>query len=344
MTSHHGTAATPSSGVAAILTPATLAAFDEAVIGRRPETEVLLAALAAGRHIVLEGPPGTGKSTLLRTLADAAGIGLVFVEGSAELTPGRLVGSHDPSRLLAEGYRDENFLDGPLVQAMRSGALLYLEELNRVPEETINVLITVMSEGELHVPRLGLVRAAPGFALVAAMNPFDAVGTARISAAVYDRTCRIRMDYQSAADEERVVERAVHAGGAAAVPDGSRQPLEVGRVVALVRATRSHPDVRIGSSVRGAIDMMLVADRLAVLRGTEATDAGVSLDAALAALTGRIRVQEGGERSAEEIITELWHRVYGPTAVPQPGAEAGAEPGKARGVTGPTRPAPLAMG
>ncbi|HBU44081.1 MAG TPA: ATPase, partial [Microbacterium sp.] len=44
---------------------ATLAAFDEAVVGRRSETEVLLAALAAGRHVMLEGPPGTGKSTLL---------------------------------------------------------------------------------------------------------------------------------------------------------------------------------------------------------------------------------------------------------------------------------------
>ena len=115
MTSTDAIAAAPVSGVAAILGRATLAAFDEAVVGRRSETEVLLAALAAGRHVMLEGPPGTGKSTLLRTLADDAGVGLVFVEGSAELTPGRLVGSHDPSRVLAEGYRDENFLDGPLV-------------------------------------------------------------------------------------------------------------------------------------------------------------------------------------------------------------------------------------
>lgn len=342
MTSRDVIAAAPQTGVAAILAPATLAVFDQAVIGRRPESEVLLAALAAGRHVVLEGPPGTGKSTLLRTLADAAGVDLVFVEGSAELTPGRLVGSHDPSRLLAEGYRDENFLDGPLVQAMRSGALLYLEELNRVPEETINVLITVMSEGELHVPRLGLVTAAPGFALVAAMNPFDAVGTARISAAVYDRTCRIRMDYQSAADEERVVERAFRAAADGGSTHG--EPLDIAPVVALVRATRSHPDVRIGSSVRGAIDMMLVADRLAALRGVAATDPDVSLAAALAALTGRIRVQESSERSAEEIITELWHRVFDPPAASESGAESGNEPGKAVGATGRARPAPLATG
>src|SRR3546814_17534416 len=74
---------------------------------------------------------------------------------------------------------------------MREGSLLYVEEINRIPEETLNVLITVMSEGEVSVPRLGRVTAADGFRLVAAMNPFDAVGTARIASAVYDRCCRL---------------------------------------------------------------------------------------------------------------------------------------------------------
>src|SRR6516162_778504 len=184
------------------------------VVGRRRELEAVVAALAAGRHLLLEGPPGTGKSTLLRGIAEATGSGFEFVEGNAELTPARLVGTFDPAAVLESGYSPDVFIDGPLLTALRDGSMLYLEEINRVPEETLNVLISVMSEGELHVPRLGRVPAADGFRLVAAMNPFDAVGTARISSAVYDRTCRLSMDYQTPADEVAIVARA--AGEAAA--------------------------------------------------------------------------------------------------------------------------------
>ena len=271
------------------------------MVGRRREVELVLAALLAGRHMLLEGPPGTGKSTLLRGLARGAGLPFEFVEGNAELTPARLVGSHDPSRVLREGYVDDVFVDGPLAAAMRQGALLYVEEINRVPEETLNVLITVMSEAELHVPRLGRLVAADGFRLVAAMNPFDAVGTARIASAIYDRTCRVRMDYQSAADEAEIVRR--NAGAASDV--------DVERVVELVRRTRSHRDVRVGSSVRGAIDLVLVARSLAGLRGCSADDRGVGLDAAQTALSGRLRLHEGSARTSEEVVRELWEQVFG---------------------------------
>ena len=287
------------------------------ILDREREVELLKAALGSGAHVLLEGPPGTGKSTLLRKVASQRQVPFVLVEGNAELTPARLVGHFDPALVLARGYQPDIFVDGPLVQALRTGGLLYVEELNRVPEETLNVLLTVMSEGELNVPRLGCVVASRGFRLVAAMNPYDAVGTARISSAVYDRTCRITMDYQTAETESRIV-----ALRAVPIDEAWR-----GSVVELVRATRSHPDIRVGSSVRGAIDMVGLAAELAKLRGAPPTDWHVGLDAALVALSGRIRVLESCTRTAEDIVRELYRGLFGPP--PDDTTGYGGQPGEA---------------
>src|SRR6476646_3189117 len=133
------------------------------VVGRERELDLVLAAVAAGRDILLEGPPGTSKSTLLRAITSEWGIPLVFVEGNAELTPAKLVGHHNPARVLREDYSPDNFVPGPLVAAMQRGGFLYIEELNRAPDDTLNALLTAMAEREIEIPRVGRIRAEPSF-------------------------------------------------------------------------------------------------------------------------------------------------------------------------------------
>ncbi len=281
--------------------PKTLARLRSEVVGRSREAEIVVASLMAGRHLLLEGPPGTGKSTLLRAISQAGQQEMEFVEGNAELTPARLAGHFDPAQVMEAGYSESVWIDGPLVRALREGKILYLEEINRVPEETLNLLVTVMSEGEITIPRLGRVEAAENFRFVAAMNPFDAVGTARISGAIYDRVCRVSMGYQTAQEEVDIAARA------AEFPSDY-----IAKVVEVIRASRDHSEVRVGSSVRGVVDLLLLSKDLAALRDGEPTDFEIGLDCALAALSGRIRLHDSTNSTPEDVVTELWTEIMGP--------------------------------
>ncbi|MDN5914359.1 MAG: MoxR family ATPase [Pseudonocardia sp.] len=274
-------------------------AIAQSLVGRRRELDLVLAAVTAGRDILLEGPPGTGKSTVLRAITGNWGIPFVLVEGNAELTPARLVGHHNPARVLREDYSEDNFVTGPLVEAMQSGGFLYIEELNRAPEDTLNVLLASMAEREVAVPRVGTIKAEPTFRVLASMNPFDNVGTARISDSVYDRWCRLAVGYQDTEEEAGIVR----------VRTGSEDTTLVDDAVSITRATRSHPELRRGSSVRGAIDMVAIAVELEKL-GTYSSRENLVLDAALLSLSARVAVDEASEAGPEQVITEIWENHF----------------------------------
>ena len=138
------------------------------------------------------------------------------------------------------------------------------------------------------------------------MNPYDNVGTTRLSTSVHDRICRLAIGYQDAAAERGIVAlRAPLPELAAAIYDRL-----VSDAVAVTRATREHPDIRQGSSVRGAIDLTLVAGQLLGLRGLTSELAQeypeTVNDAMVVALSGRNFLDETVEATPEAVLRQIW--------------------------------------
>jgi len=258
----------------------------DSIVGRRAEIQALHACVAASRHVLLEGPVGVGKTALARAVCATLGRPLHRVDGDGRYSEAKLVGHFDPPAVLAHGYRAEHFVPGPLVAAMRAGGVLFVNELNRMPEGVQNVILPTLDEGRLQVPHLGEIVAAPGFSVVATQNPTEFVATGALSEALLDRFELVRLDYQDEADEAAIVLR-----DARCAPD----PALVAEAVALTRATRSDPRIRRGASVRAAI---AIAD-LAVHLG------GDVRRAAQLALPTRIELVDPGATPLATVLDDL---------------------------------------
>jgi len=159
---------------------------------------------------------------------------------------------------------------------------------------------------------VGQVQALPTFRVVASMNPYDNIGTTRLSTSVHDRFCRLSIGYQDERAERDIVAlRAPLADCAPAV----YQRLAAD-AVALTRATRAHEDIRQGSSVRGAIDLTLIAGELLKLDLERTVDSASSdndksyretvYDAMVVALSGRIFLDETVDLTPEQVLRQIW--------------------------------------
>jgi MoxR-like ATPase len=182
------------------------------------------------------------------------------------------------------------------------------------------------------VPRVGEVIAGDTFRVIASMNPYDNIGTTRLSTSVHDRLCRLAITYQDAAAERGIVAlRAPRFEPALADLKPARYERLVADAVAVTRATRAHDDIRQGSSVRGAIDLTLIAGQLfnldpeRVLVSREPSGQAEELersyretvyDAMVVALSGRIFLDETVEATPEQVLRQIWedHFILGPAA------------------------------
>ena len=265
------------------------------IVGRTDELMKALAAKAAGRHILLEGPVGVGKTEIAHALAAYLNTEFVRFDGDERYHPDKLVGHFDPPVVLEKGYSFDSFVSGPLIRAMKEGAILFANEINRCPESTQNVLLSAMDEGHLVIPKLGEVNAKPGFFIIATQNPVEFIATTPLGEAIKDRCVWIRLDYQSESDEKQIV--------AAKVKDAPEEVTDYS--VLIVRETRLSTDLRRGASIRGAIDLA------AIINEFEERPIKTWIDISIMALATKIELEDGIEDKIETIIEKIVRKVIG---------------------------------
>ena len=265
---------------------------DFGIVGRDAELELSLACLHAGRNLMLEGPVGVGKSVLAEALSASLQRSMVRVDGDERYTEQKMTGWYDPALVLKGGYQPDYFIAGALVEAMRAGGVLFVNEINRMPESVQNVLLPAMEERRLVVPQYGEVPAHDDFIIIATQNPVEFVATSHLSEALVDRFEYVRLDYQDFDEEMQIVRR--RARGVERVSDIDEL---VRRAVSLVRITRNHPKVRRGASVRAAIAIVEIAARLGGLSGFD--------KAASIALLHRMEVAEDSGLSPDAVTRQL---------------------------------------
>lgn len=250
----------------------TLQAVEQVVVGMNHVTDQLLMALIAGGHVLLEGVPGTAKTTLCRTFSTVLGIHYERVQFTPDLLPSDVTGTQVLDR------QTSNFVlrKGPVFCQ-----LLLADELNRAPARTQSSLLEAMQERQVTIEGKTLPLPEP-FMVLATQNPIEQEGVYRLPEAQLDRFLfRIHVGYPERNQEVDMLElhsRTIAKPAAVTNSDeivaiqrqldtvyGSRELQEY--IVDLVRQSRQHPDLVLGGSPRAAINLMKAGRSHALLSG-----------------------------------------------------------------------------
>ncbi len=302
------------------------AQLEQVVLGQREAIRDALLALMARGHVLLEGPPGTAKTLLVRALAQSLGLTFRRIQFTPDLMPSDITGVNF---LGANG--SFTFRPGPLFADLVLG-----DEINRAPAKTQAAMLEAMQERAVTVD--GETRALPaGFTVFATQNPIEFEGTYPLPEAELDRfLVKVLLRYPSVSAEEGMLGR-VLAGFDAATPSSfgitpvmtgeglealraaTRRvrvdPAIVSYITALVRTTRETPTLTLGASPRASVALLTLAQASALL---DARDYVVPDDVkTLAPAVLRHRVQVAPELELEGVTADaavqaLFERVEAP--------------------------------
>jgi MoxR-like ATPase len=247
------------------------------VVGKREALTLVLAGILAGGHVLLEDFPGLGKTLAARCFAQSLGLDFNRAQFTPDLLPADLTGSF----VYDQGVHEFVFRRGPIFCG-----LLLADEINRTPPKTQAALLEAMQERQVTVEGTTFPLEPP-FHVLATANPVEYEGTYPLPEAQLDRfLLRVGFGYPSAEEEWDLVHARLARRREEVVLPAVTDPADVlamqaavetvtvdasvGRYcVALVEATRHHPEVLVGASPRGSLALVLCARALAVLRGRD---------------------------------------------------------------------------
>ncbi|WP_284644596.1 AAA family ATPase [Paenibacillus silviterrae] len=296
------------------------------IVGKEHTVDLLLTALLAGGHVLLEDVPGTGKTLLAKALAQAVGGTFKRIQFTPDLLPSDVSGIHYYNQKLGEFQ----FRPGPVFTN-----ILLADEINRATPRTQSSLLECMEERQITIDGETHQLEKP-FLVIATQNPVDNQGTFPLPEAQLDRfLMRVSMGYPSFEEGVGILRRFQEANPlqtlqAAVTLDEVRlaqaQASRVhiaeellGYIVRLAETSRKHPDVVLGISPRGTQSLLKAVQAYALVRGRDYVEPDDIKAMALPVLTHRIllqgamRVREG---RSEDVLKRLLNEVEVPSEGP----------------------------
>jgi MoxR-like ATPase len=293
------------------------------IVGKDHTIELVMTAIIASGHVLLEDVPGTGKTMLAKSVASSLDCTFQRIQFTPDLLPSDLTGIH----FFNQKEGDFEFRPGPLF-----ANLVLADEINRATPRTQSSLLECMEERQISIDGSTRQLERP-FIVIATQNPVDNQGTFPLPEAQMDRfMMKIRMGYPSSEESVEILRRTVASRSVADLSaiisreqlidaQNTYSSVQIDEdllryIIRLTEATRQHPELSLGVSPRGAQALLKASQAWAALHGRDFVlpdDIKVLAEPVLAhrlVFRNRVRQQEG---LAERIIQELLSQTEVPT-------------------------------